>query len=136
MTREAKYAGCTAISRSEAAIKFRMPTKLPANIYDSNPDCIFPYECGHTASSDIFPVVLNNGIYNARLYDFVWSPKIERNSAGKYIFKNWVNTASPAPKPRYTKFMPTTLSKLRRLTINVMVYITIWNGTIILNVNK
>ena len=93
-----EYSLCgSPIPSSEATIKFRMPIKLPANIYDSNPACDFPSECSHLSSSgDIFPVVVNNGAYNARLYDFVWTPKLNYDSSGKYILQNWTNTTPTA----------------------------------------
>ena len=100
-TRLSEYSMCgSSIPSGEASIKFRMPTKLPADIYDGNPSCIFPYECSYVSSNDLFPVIVNNGIYNARLFDFVWTPKLEYNTSTTphtYLFKNWINTTSSAP---------------------------------------
>ena len=96
------YASCSSkISSSEASIKFRMPIKLPYNMYDSNPACNFPNECSYlSASGDIFPIVVNNGAYNARLYDFVWTPKLNYDSSGRYVFQNWTNTTPTASANR------------------------------------
>ena len=44
-----------------------------------------------------------------------------------------MNTESPAPKPRYTRTIPATLSNASVVTMKVIVYMTIWNGTIMLN---
>ena len=84
------------VPSSEASIRFRMPTQLPANVYDSNPPCIFPYECSYVSTYDFFPIIANNGVYNARLYDFVWTPKLDYDTTTtpkKYLFKNWTNTS-------------------------------------------
>ena len=99
-----EYSLCgSTIPSGEASIQFRMPVKLPAGVYDGNPSCTFPYECSSVSSSDLFPVIVNNGVYNARLFDFVWTPKLEYDTSTTpktYHFKNWINTSSSSSANR------------------------------------
>ena len=69
------------------------------SLLDEGIDCSF-VKTVKNCPSGVAVIVVNNGAYNARLYDFVWTPKLNYDSSGRYVFQNWTNTTPTASANR------------------------------------